>query len=85
MNNAGQNRKFSAEAVCTAVIIRKRNPAVAVDNMTQYECVHGRKPDVSHFKVFGRKAYMHHVPNENRKKWDSNTKKCIFVENSITV
>ena len=43
--------------------------------MTPYECFYGRKPDVSHFKVFGCKAYMH-VPKENRKKWDPKTKKC---------
>ena len=83
MYNAGQDKKFWAEAVCTAVIIRNRSPTVAVDNMTPYECFYGIKPDVSHFKVFGCKAYMH-VPKENRKKWDSKTKKCIFVGYSIT-
>ena len=83
MHNAGQDKKFWAEAVCTAVMIRNRSPAVSVDNMTPYECFYGSKPDVSHFKVFGCKAYMH-VPKENRKKWDSKTKKCIFVGYSIT-
>ena len=83
MYNAGQDKKFWAEAVCTAVIIRNRSPTVAVDNMTPNECFYGSKPDVSHFKVFGSKAYVH-VPKENRKKWDSKTKKCIFVGYSIT-
>ena len=83
MYNAGQDKKFWAEAVCTAIIIRIRSPTVAVDNMTPYECFYGSKPDVSHFKVFECKAYMH-VPKENRKKWDSKTKKCIFVGYSIT-
>ena len=83
MHNAGQDKKFWAEAVCTAVMIRNRSPTVSVDNMTPYESFYGRKPDVSHFKVFGCKAYMH-VPKENRKKWDSKTKKCIFVGYSIT-
>ena len=83
MHNAGQDKKFWAEAVCTAVMIRNRSPTVSVDNMTPYECFYGSKPDVSHFKVFGCKAYMH-VPKENRKKWDSKTKKCIFVGYSIT-
>ena len=83
MYNAGQDKKFWAEAVCTAVIIRNRSPTVAVDNVTPYECFYGSKPDVSHFKVFGCKAYMH-VPKENRKKWDSKTKKGIFVAYSIT-
>ena len=83
MHNAEQDKKFWAEAVCTAVMIRNRSPTVSVGNMTPYECFYGRKPDVSHFKVFGCKAYMH-VPKENRKKWDSKTKKCIFVGYSIT-
>ena len=83
MHNAGQDKKFWAEAVCTAVMIRNRSPTVSLDNMTPYEYFYGRKPDVSHFKVFGCKAYMH-VPKENRKKWDSKTKKCIFVGYRIT-
>ena len=83
IHNAGLDKKFWAEAVCTAVMIRNRSPTVAVDNMTPYECFYGKKPDVSHFKVFGCKAYMH-VPKENRKKWDSKTKKCIFVGYSVT-
>ena len=83
MHNTEQDKKFWAGAVCTAVMIRNRSPTVSVDNMTRYECFYGRKPDVSHFKVFGCKAYMP-VPKENRKKWDSKTKKCIFVGYSIT-
>ena len=83
MHKAGQDKKFWAEAVCTAVMIRNRSPTVSVDNMTPYECFYGSKSDVSRFKVFGCKAYMH-VPKENRKKWDSKTKKCIFVGYTIT-
>jgi hypothetical protein len=83
IHNAGLGTKFWAEAVCTAAIVRNRCPTVAVDNMTPYECFNGKKPDVSNFKVFGCKAYMH-VPKETRKKWDSKTKKCIFVGYSIS-
>ena len=59
MHNAGQDKKFWAEAFCVAVMIRNRSSTVSVDNMTPYECFYRRKPDVSHFKVFGCKAYMH--------------------------
>ena len=68
MHNVGLGEKFWAEAVC---------------NMTSYKCFHGKKPDVSNFKVFGCIAYMH-VRKENRKKWDSETKKSRFVGYSIT-
>ena len=83
MHNAGTTKRLWAEAVCTAVIIRNRSPTVAVENMTPYESFMGKKPDVSNFKVFGCKAYMH-VPKELRKKWDSKSKKCIFIGYSTT-
>ena len=44
--------------------------------MTPYEYFYGTKLDVSHFKVFVCKAYMHE-PKENREKWDLMTKKSI--------
>ena len=62
MYNAGLEKKFWAKAVCTAFIIRNRDPTVAVENMTPCECFYGKN-----FKMFGCKAYMH-VPKQNRKK-----------------
>ena len=50
--------------------------------MTPYECLYGKRPDVSHLKVFGCDAFMH-IPNELTKKWDSKTKKCIFIGYSL--
>ena len=50
--------------------------------MTPHESFCGKKPDVSHFKIFGCKAFMH-VSKEERKKWDSKTDKCIFIGYSI--
>ncbi|CAB4007653.1 Hypothetical predicted protein, partial [Paramuricea clavata] len=58
IHNPGLDTKFWAEAVCTAVIVRNRCPTVEVDNMTQYECFNGKKPDVPNFKVFGCKACL---------------------------
>ena len=73
---------FWAEAVATAVILRNRSPTVSVENETPYESFNGRKPDVSHLKVFGCDAYMH-IPKEDRKKWDPKSKKCIFIGYSL--
>ena len=83
MCHANLEKRFWAEAVCTAVVIRNRSPTAAVNGMTPYESFYGKKPDVSHFKVFGCTAYMH-VSKENRKKWDSKTKRCIFVGYSLS-
>ena len=50
---------------------------------TPYERWYGRKPDVSHFRVFGRMAYAH-VPYCERRKLDTKSKKMRFVGYSLT-
>ncbi|MCO5578778.1 hypothetical protein L7F22_032624 [Adiantum nelumboides] len=46
--------------------------------MTPKEKFTGKKPNVSHFKVFGCIAYVH-VPDELRMKLDRKAKKCVFI------
>jgi transposase InsO family protein len=58
----GLEPKFWGEAVDTTVYIKNRCPTKALDSNPQ-EAWSGRKPDVSHLKVFGYKAFAH-VPNE---------------------
>ena len=82
LHAAGLSDAFWGEAVATAVILRNRSPTVAVKGMTPYVCFYGKRPDVSHLKVFGCDAYMH-IPNELTKKWNSRTKKCIFIGYSL--
>ena len=38
----------------------------------------GKKPEVSHLRIFGYLVYIH-IPKENREKLDPLGKKCIFV------
>jgi hypothetical protein len=38
----------------------------------------GRKPDVSHLRVFGCKAFAH-VPDEKRTKLESKSMPCVFL------
>lgn len=46
--------------------------------MTPEEAWSGRRPDVSHFKIFGCIAYAH-APDELRRKLDNKGDKCIFL------
>jgi len=46
--------------------------------MTLEEKFTSKKPNVSHFKVFGCIAYVH-VPDEKRSKLDPKAEKCIFI------
>ena len=82
VHGAGLSDIYWAEAVLTAVIIRNRSPTTAVQHMTPHECFYGKKPDVSNFKIFGCTAYMH-ISNQERRKWDAKSVKCIFIGYSI--
>jgi hypothetical protein len=50
--------------------------------MTPEEKFIGKKPDVSHLKVFGCIAYMH-VLDKKRSKVDPKVEKCIFIKYSL--
>ena len=71
-------RKFWAEAVLTAVYLRNRSPTTAVNGMTPFEALTGDKPCVHILRVFGCLAYVH-VPKDERRKFDSKSKRCILL------
>jgi hypothetical protein len=48
---------FWGEAVVTAVYILNRSPTNVLNGRTSYEAWHGRKPAVSHLRVFGCLAF----------------------------
>lgn len=74
-----QRQRLWAEAVNTAAYIRNRLPNTRTGSKaTPYELWFGRKPDVSHLRVFGSAAFVHnHDPK--RKKFDARSRKGIFV------
>jgi transposase InsO family protein len=78
LNEKNLPNYFWAEAIATAVYIMNRTPTTAVHGMTPKEKFTGKKPNVSHFKVFGYSAYVH-VPNEKTSKLDPKADKCIFI------
>ncbi len=55
-----------------------RTPTAAVHGMTLEEKYSGRKPDLSHLKVFGCIAYVH-VLDELHTKLDPKAEKCVFI------
>ncbi|KAK3749555.1 hypothetical protein QZH41_007287 [Actinostola sp. cb2023] len=70
--------KFWAEACSTAVYLHNRSPTAALKDETPFERLFGRKPNISHLKVFGCVSYVH-VPDSQRKKLDAKARKAIFV------
>ena len=68
---------FWAEAVSTAVYLINRSPTRG-HNLTPEEAWNGRKPDLSHLRVFGTKA-MVMIPKEKRRKWDPKSHECVLT------
>jgi len=66
-----------AEVANTAVYVQNRCPHQALGSKTPEEKFTGKKPDVSHFKIFGSPVYVH-VPKEKRNKLGASGKKGIF-------
>lgn len=69
--------RYWAEATSTAVYLQNHLPSRVVET-TPYELWWGRKPNVSHLKVFGCKAFVH-VPKEKRSKLQDKAKEMTFV------
>ena len=60
---AGLGQEFWAEAVDTARYLINRSPSSALEDKTPQEVWTGKKPSLSHLRVFGCDAYVH-VPKE---------------------
>ena len=60
------NPKLWDEAINCAAYIQNRSPHKALDGKTPYEAWCGHKPSVSHFRVFGSKAWAR-IPPKKRK------------------
>jgi hypothetical protein len=53
LKQRGMSAVFWGEAMVTTVYILNRSPTKALNGMMSYEVWHGRKPTVSHLRVFG--------------------------------
>jgi hypothetical protein len=82
LNEKNLPNYFWVEVIATAVYIMNRTPTAAVHGMTHEEKFTGKKPNVSHFRVFGCIAYVH-VPDEKRSKLNPKAEKCIFIGYSL--
>ena len=62
-------KEFWVEVVACAVYLSNRSPTRSVWGKTPQEAWSGRKPGISHLRVFGSIAYVH-VLDERRAKLD---------------
>jgi hypothetical protein len=67
-----------AEAAMTVVYVQNRLSHSTLGLKTPEEMFTGKKPKVSHLKIFGYPLFIH-IPKEKRNKLDPSRKKGIFV------
>ncbi|MCO5600080.1 hypothetical protein L7F22_054188 [Adiantum nelumboides] len=76
--HASLPQSYWAEVCNTAVYIQNRSPTHALQDMTPFQAYYGRKPTVSHFRVFGCSAFVH-IPKEKWQKLDFKSRKLLFL------
>lgn len=76
--DANLSKGYWAEAVATAAYIINRSPSRVLAEVTPYEKWTGKKPNLSHLRVFGSKA-MVHIPKQKRQKWDRKSQELLFI------
>ncbi|XP_074299912.1 uncharacterized protein LOC141631091 [Silene latifolia] len=72
-------RNFWAEAVNTACYIRNRVSIRFIHKKTPYELLYGRKPNISHFRCFGSKCYVHNNGKNNLGKFEPRSYEAVFI------
>ena len=70
--------KFWAEAINNASYIQNRVPHKNIYGMTPFKAWSGHKPNVTHFSIFGSKAWDR-IPTEKRKAFHPQSQECLFV------
>ena len=78
ISDANVGKELWGEAVLTANYIINRCYTRALTKMTPYEALYGRKPSVSHVRVFGSRVHAH-VPKDERSKLDPKSRTAILV------
>ena len=70
--------KYWAEDINYASYIQNRVPHKHLQCMTPFESWSGHNPDVTHFRIFGSKAWAR-ISTEKRKALHPQSQECIFV------
>ena len=70
--------KFWAEAINYASYIQNRMPHKHLYGMTPFKAWSGHKPDVTHFRIFGSRAWAR-IPTEKRKALHPKSQEFLFV------
>jgi len=83
LNENNLPKYFWANAVSTACYVLNRILIRPILKLTPYEIFKGRKPNISHFKVFCCKCYVLNNGKDNLGKFHSKVDEAIFLGYSL--
>lgn len=78
LSDASLASSFWGEALSSFIHVLNRSPSSAVDGKTPYEAFYHRKPDVSHLRVWGCRAYVH-VQKAKRRAFQPKSQPHVFI------
>jgi hypothetical protein len=78
LNGIGIAQELWAEVVYTTYYMVNRSLSSMLVDSTPHELWFGKKPSLSHIRVFGCDSFVH-VPKEKRNKMENKAVKCIFI------
>ena len=78
LSDANLSEGFWGEAIATAAYISNLTPKLSLNNKTPEEIWNGKRPDISHLRIFGCKA-MVKVPDNQRSKIDKKSMESFMV------
>jgi hypothetical protein len=78
LSHAGLPPQYWQNAMATVAHVTNRLITNANDRYSPFELWTGKRPDLSHLRVFGCRAYAH-VPDQKRTKFDPKATSCIFL------
>ena len=71
------------EAINNAIYILNRCPTKAIEGKTLYEAWIGKKPNISHFRVFGCDAYAFVVLGKGRSLIRDPSSRLVFMSRDV--
>ena len=82
LNEKNLPKSYWVEAANTTVYLMNICTTSGVHDVTPHERFFGKKPNLSHVRIFCSMAYVH-IRNEKRQKLDPKLEKCILVGYSL--
>ena len=82
--DSGMNERYWAEAISTACYTQNRCMINKQLNKTPYEIWERRKPNISHFHIFGCKCFVHNNGKDQLQTFQAKADEAIFLGYSTT-